>query len=449
MSSEPTGDGTRIHLVSAWLCAIAFVVVTFLGRVVYLQDLPEWVYQSSLMAAKLADPTSVTSVELRWLPIPNGLFVWLLAGIGQVTGFVTATKILVGLYVVACLYVCQLILRHFDPRGYGWKTLLAVPVFVLSSSFLNGYLSYQLGFLFLLAFVYLAVCRERIAWWQALLLGLGTYFSHATMFLVLLMLAALLLARKRLTTHAALALTPGVALLVWYAAMTLFAQPTDKVEVPNEFYASAKEMAMHKGYTLAKQGPYQGFLLPNGRSYMEEAGWFYKAGSAINVLVAVALLLTFGWLLMRGRRSEGFGAGHATLLAVATIVATLYLVLPPALLQVVNIGERFVVPGLFFVLALAPLNPRLGAIAAWVCLAVSLPCVSFFLRASELERLPPPNGGLTKEERDDPEAQYRLTSQRLFNRRPYQFVDRYEWTRGPEDNPVGFQTGFLKNVQPK
>lgn len=449
---------SRIPDVLLALLAAGFVVLTFVNQVPYLQDLPEWVFQAEVFAATNFGVDPIHGVEVRGVPVPNSLFVLAVALLGKYVGFVLAAKMVLAATIVGMAAVVRAVFLHFDPEAGSWKALAGFPLFVVSSSYLNGYVSYQIGLLLFLAFFHLAVSKRKLGWPAVLLLSVGIYLSHATVFAALLVLVAWLALRRQIAGAAFLAVLPAVGLLAWYSLDSLVWNRRPESEVPTQMYASAKEMVQHKAYSLAKQGPYQGFLTADGTSWMEERSAFYKAGSAVNFGFALIFAACLVSALARARKGDPDPARSAAA-AVAAVLAVLFLVMPPTLLQVVNIGERLVVPGIVLAVAAATFPARLWTGLAVVAAAVSLPCLAFFTQADR--GLPAAKAALAAQvdgqeageggdegasfAQEEVEKVYAKTTQRLFNRRPYQFIDRYEWASKGKYGPLAFKTGMLRD----
>lgn len=325
-----------------------------------LQDFPEWAYQGHLLA-RLIRGLPIGEIGLAEAPVPN-TSVQLLLGLLSLAMPATAAARLFLLSLVGTSAALALALgRRYQPGARGaFAALLLVAVF-LNAAFWNGYANFQLGMLLLGAWFLLPEARRGQAG-PIMGFGLALFFTHAMAFFalcVLLGLAALPDRRRIMAT--ALGLAPAVALTGWYVA-------ADAGGGATEITASdgLASFVAYKLYTIAKLGPYHNFVFATGGDIVTRPA-AYRAGVAINTgfaLGLVAALLLGLRTAIRTRRLASAPLSAAPMTSVplpwapllaAAVLLGLFAVLPDMVQNVVNPGERLLLPALLMLLLVLPL----------------------------------------------------------------------------------------------
>ena len=331
----------------------------------YLVDLPAWVYQGALWSAEVGDARA-TPWSLYRHPVPNTLATLLPALLLPLAGPIwTGKAIAVGLLAAGFAAAWALAsAANTERRGPTWaRASVLVACVVVSSSFWNGYVGYQIGVTLALALgaVWL---RGRPSPLVVAAFTLALFFAHAVPFAVVA-LALGLDALHRRDGRSLAALAPAGLLTAWYLAARLgrlgggFAA-AEGASGPAQWLA-------YKVYTVLKVGPFQhpvGVGDVGPLADVPAVYWLAVAASAAFV-AALGVALGVGTARMAPggrRRAAGF----------AWALGALALALPPFALNVVNPGERVLVLAAAALVAVVPVDARvlrvLGA-AALVFLA--------------------------------------------------------------------------------
>ena len=333
-----------------------------------LQDFPEWAYQGHLLA-RLLRGLPIGEIHLATTPVPNSSVQLLLGLLSLAMPAAWAARLFLLGLVGASVAVSLALGRRYQPGAPGaFAALLLVAVF-LNAAFWNGYASFQVGMLLLGAWFLLPEAR-RAAAGPILGFSLLIFFTHAMVFFAFCALlgATALLDRRRILATTA-GLLPAAILTGWYIATDAGGGSTET--------AGAGGLAgflAYKLYTVAKLGPYHNFVFAEGGDIVTHPA-LYWAGSVINLAFAAGLAALLGFGLrgaIRARRPA-----WAPLLAAAGLLV-LFAVLPDLVQNVVNPGERLLLPALLLLLLFLPLPPGLvralglGVVVQAACLAMLL-----------------------------------------------------------------------------
>ena len=333
-----------------------------------LQDFPEWAYQGHLLA-RLLRGLPVGEIDLATTPVPN-VSVQLLLGLLSLAmpAAVAARLFLLGL-VGASVAVSLALGRRYQPRAPGaFAALLLVAVF-LNAAFWNGYANFQLGMVLLGAWFLLPEARRaRIG--PIMGFGLAIFFTHAMVFFAFgaLLGATALLDRRRILATA-VGLLPAAILTGWYIATDAGGGATETSRA-----GGLAGFIAYKLYTVAKLGPYHNFVFAEGGDIVTWPA-AYWAGAAINLAFAAGLAALLAIGLRDAVRSRRLA--WAPLLAAAGLLG-LFAVLPDLVQNVVNPGERLLLPALLLLLLVLPLPVTLvralglGAVVLGACLVLLL-----------------------------------------------------------------------------
>ncbi len=355
----------------AYAVTLAFLVVLSVWVVIQpypaLQDFVEWMYQGYVLnRLMVGDPLAVASHFVTRYPVPNSMLQYLLALLNFTVDPVTAGKLVILLYIWSFFGVMFAITRHVTPRYAGTMLLVAVMIFIEAPTFWNGNLNFNLSLLLLSVYLYQGILKDRETPLLVAVIGILIFFTHAVGLSVFVMLvgARNLLLRRRWSHLFALA--PALALLAFY----ILAKPPDVPVSYTGYYDNPVYMVMYKAYTVMKAAVFRNFILGDGSSYLEAWPALYWAGVVLNglfgALVVIGTILA-AWRSLQWDRAWQWGLG----LLVAGVIAVLFLALPPFILGVANLGERYLLAGLLVAMVLLPFDRRiLAGLAALAVVAM-------------------------------------------------------------------------------
>ncbi|MEM6326507.1 MAG: hypothetical protein AAF791_05260 [Bacteroidota bacterium] len=316
----------------------------------YLVDLSAWVFQGARLRAELADPAG-TPGALVSHPVPNTLATLIPAAWLSIAGPVTVGKIMAVGLLLSGLMAGGAVGASVDGRE-GWaRASVIVSCLVVSSSFWNGYLGFQMGVILALLLASVWVHRGEVPPW---LVGVGSvalFLAHAVPFGVVALLLGLDALRRRDGWTLA-ALTPSGVLTVWYVgARVLGTGPEPLATVEAE---GIGRHLLHKAYSALKLGPFQHPDGLDGAGVLSGFPGVYWAA----VAASVAFVAVLGVALVAGTVRMVRGEHRRAALAAWAIGASA-LILPPVVLSVVNPGERVMVVAACVLLAVVPVPKRL------------------------------------------------------------------------------------------
>lgn len=319
----------------------------------YLVDLPAWVYQGALFRAEAAN-VRATPWGLYAHPVPNALATLLPALLLSVAGPVwTGKGLAIGL-LIGGLGAAWALARSASPSdaGSSWaRAAILVACVVVSSSFWNGYLGYQMGVVGAMAVGALWLHRGRLPAPVVLLGTVVLFFAHAIPFAVVALAMGVDAIRRRDLRQLA-ALVPAGGLTAWYLAARA-RQPEGGFIAP-QATEGVTDWIAYKVYTILKTGPFQHPSGVDGLGVLADLPALY----GLAVALSAAFMAVLGIGLIRGTlRMEAGPRRHAAWGAWALGIVAL--AMPPFALNVVNPGERFLVLALIGLVALAPLPVRL------------------------------------------------------------------------------------------
>lgn len=314
-----------------------------------LQDFNEWAYQGQLLA-RLLRGLPLDGIGLATTPVPNSSVQLLLGLLSLVMPAAMAARLFLLGLVGAAVVVSLALGRRYQPAAPGaFAALLLVAVF-LNAAFWNGYANFQLGMVLLGAWFLLPEAR-RAAALPIMGFGLVIFFTHAMIFFAFCALlgATALLDRRRIIPTA-IGLLPAAILTGWYITTDAGggATETSGTGGPAAFLA-------YKLYTIAKLGPYHNFVFAEGGDILTNPA-FYWPGVAINLAFAAGLVALLALGLRRAILTRRLA--WAPLLAAAGLLA-MFAVLPDLVQNVVNPGERLMLPALLLLLLVLPLPAAL------------------------------------------------------------------------------------------
>lgn len=313
-----------------------------------LQDYPEWAYQGQLLA-RLFQGLPIGEVRLADKPIPNSSVQLLLGLLSVVLSPALAARLFLLALIGASVAMALALGRQFQPRApWAFAALLLVVVF-LNAAFWNGYANFQLGMLILGGWFLLDEARRGRAG-VILLFSLALFFTHAMVFAafgILLGITAVLEGRMRATV---LGLLPAAGLTAWYVLAGIGGGGEE-----GRSLGSLVSFLAYKIYTFAKLGPYHNFVFAEGGDGALRP-LLHWGGVAVNILFAAGLVLA---MLLGLRDAIRAGRLARAPLAAAALLLAAFAVLPDLVQNVVNPGERLMLPALLMLLLILPLPPWL------------------------------------------------------------------------------------------
>ena len=340
--------------VAYWAAAALLVAGVLLLPALYLVDLPAWVYAGALFRAEVLD-AAATPLRLAPYPVPNALATLVPAALLGAFSPEATGRLVAALLLLAGFAAAWRLGRASDPDSPAPRAAVVASCLVVSSSWWNGYLGFQIGVTLAIWIAAAWVRRGRLGPWTVAGASLALFFAHAVPFAAFALAAGLDALRRRDWKTVA-ALVPSGLLTAWYVL--------GRAAAPFETPAAAggiERVLAYKTYTVLKLGPLE---RPVGLDGATLVGgpllWIAVACSAGVVLMLVAALV---WETVRmpagGRRRA---ARFAWALAAAALA------LPPFAFNVVNPGERVFVVAAVGLLAVVPLDMRLLRVLAVACL---------------------------------------------------------------------------------
>jgi hypothetical protein len=399
----------------------------------YLQDLPEWVYQSVLTARYLAgDPAVAAAYRLAPYPIPNSLFQLLHAALAVPLGPTGATKAILVLYTAGFLGLAGWATARFGAEERVERTILAAKLVFFGASFWLGNLNFQLGLLLLATYAVLEQRegRGRAGW--TLLFGGVIFFAHAIVF-GLFGLYVLVRAWQRREWAPLLATVPAGLLMLWYMYGRAH-DPSGFAKGRMGLMLTANAGPVHyllaKGSHFVKAGPFVNLRLADNGAFLPVA--LYVGG----VLLSIACLVALGaGFLARWRQQSGWR--YAVLFAMAA-----GLLLPPNMLGVYSIDTRMFTMGLLAVFLFCELPRAALRLSAFICLVLSLHANLWML---EHLRFRPGTPVVKHEVLNAGGFRQNVREQFYFSVSPFAHVDAYDAVDQGRLQPLYFDTATLTN----
>ncbi len=337
-----------------WTASALLVAGVLLLPALYLVDLPAWVYSGALLRAELLEATA-TPLRLAPYPVPNALATLIPAALLGTFSALATGRIVAALLLLAGVVGAWRLGQAADPDAPAPRAAIVASCLVVSSSWWNGYLGFQIGVTLLLWLAAAWVRRGRLSPGATGAASLALFFAHAVPFAAFA-LAAGLDALHRRDGKTVAALVPSGLLTAGY----VLGRTSAPFEAPAAAGGIGQALA-YKAYTLMKLGPLERPVGLDGATLIGgPLLWIALAASA-----AVVLLLV-GALAWGTARMPAGGRRRAALMA--WILAAAALLMPPFALNVVNPGERVLVVAAVGLLAAVPLGARLLRVLAVVCL---------------------------------------------------------------------------------
>ncbi len=334
----------HIHLLSVLVAALIGVLFVALQPFPMLHDFPEWMYQGWLVKELWVANNATVAEQFRLLnyPVPNSISQLGIAALNRVVTPVVAGKIWLSLYLALSASLWWLVIRARDSKDCGAISLLLMLTITLGPGFWNGYINFQFGLLFFAFYLYLTVIRDSNFGLSVMMFSMLVFFSHAAVYAAFVVFVFLRFVGTSHRWRFALELLPSLLLLLWYMKFKL-AVGHISLATP----LSWSKWLQYKAYTLAKQGPFHNFIMPDGESLLAELNLVYMAGFIVNFAIVILIAVWFVALIRQvlvGGQILGFSLQkheRLTLVATPILLLVLFLMAGQNTFGVVNLGERF------------------------------------------------------------------------------------------------------------
>ena len=352
MTHEPASTVLARFGTAAYVAlGLALVGIVASLPALWLVDLSAWVYQGALWNAEVADASSTPWSPVRH-PVPNTLATLIPTLLLSVAGPVWVGKaIAIGLLVSGFGTAWSLARAAPDASSTWARAAVLVACVVVSSSFWNGYLGYQIGVVGALGLGAAWLRRGRLAPGAVALGTVGLFFAHAIPFGAVALALGLDALRRR-DGRTLLALAPSGLLTIGYLAA--------RASLPGGGFLDAEvsggpvRWLAYKAYTVLKVGPFQHPDGLDGAGLLVDLPVVYWIAVGLSGVFVATLVIGLVHATTRmpagGRRLAAWGAWALALLGLA---------MPPFALNVVNPGERVAVLAVAALVALVPLDGRL------------------------------------------------------------------------------------------
>jgi hypothetical protein len=443
IQKEPMRGLTLVY----YALAAAYAMVIFASDYVFLQDYPLWVYEG-VVIDKLTSGTTVPYL-LKTYPIPNSFLSVGVAALTYPLGFQLAAKIIVVAYIIGAFVVVHRLCIRLDASVAVEKSLLIMATVVVGSAFWNGWINYQVGLLFMAIYVLTDSPSKPLAGARVALFGILIFFTHLVAFAAFCTYVAYRAYREG-ALRPLYYLVPAGILGVWYVIGRV-TSGNEGLEFDRPMQPGIGYFIAYKAYTVLKLGPFQNFILLNGSSYLESQYLVYLGLIAVSALFVGVILI---FLLRDGIeswRSKGF-IGKA---GVGLAVVGAFLAMPSAMLGIVNLGERFLIPAFAASIPLIRLPRRILIGLALVAGGFSLYNLKFMYdtrhlaeQKAVLREVPQPvakGGELSFGTSETLQRMYARTKQKYLNHRVFGSIKYYEALEKSDFSLPVFGTGVVFN----
>ena len=448
---------TLIYRLATLAILLIMLAAIWLGAAPQLHDYAEWIYQSRILVLKLTQPESVSSFEWARYPVPNSLAVALLALVGLIMGPVLAGKAFLTLLLIGWFATLRDFTRSIQaPSSESRLMLILFSLVALSNFFWTGFVSYQLGLLFLTRFLthYKDNAKPYTYIWFALLI----FFSHAMVFLVFVLILLMQLA----FTERKSALLPALVVSALLSGCFMLGRKLGGFEPPvaGAVMAGWQEIIVYKlGFPLLL-GPFKHLLGPDLRSLLDTLPWLYWAGFGANIVVLAMLAVMCLRILVTSPKSvidDGkHRAAERTLRLTSWLLLAFYFLAPYNFFGLINPSGRVLIPLLLILLTVTrstrPSNASLipQAVAPLTFVFTGLTLLSYLylmltaptpeqLPAPPAPTMPPPNHSVLAYN----DWLYAQTRYKYFNYRIFSHANRFVDMEANRYQDLGFDTGPL------
>jgi hypothetical protein len=435
------------------------MLAIIIGRAPYLHDFAEWVYQGQIVKKTVLDAASVSQFTMANYPVPNSLVTMLLAGLSFVFTPLWAGRVFLILMLLGWFGVIRLFSGRFiDPQWRGAASLVLFVSTALATFFWYGFASYQLALMLLTWFF--AVYRTETPAPVVAAFGLAIFLAHAIVFLVFgLFLGVTLLLKWNKSV--VVGLVPATVCSLWFLIGRHFAQV--EPQKIGAVWSGLREAVIYKAGYPAMLGPFKNFLLPDGRSLLENFGWVYWPGLLVNFAVAAVLgilIIAVGWKYLRGRTVDH---QHDPLLRKAwaismALIMLFYLFAPYHFFGLVNAGGRLLLPLLLMAFMLGGrLALPFVRIVLWPVILFSFITSGSYFYLMLQTRQPGFSPQATATAKTLPansvlefnDQLYASTRYKYFNYRVFSMARRFDQVESEQFQGLTFRHGMLIKFQPE
>lgn len=360
----------QLHSFSSLLvCAVAFCLLVMQPYPI-LHDFPEWMYQGFVVGELLAGVQSPVTEAYRLVshPVPNSISQIAMGLLNFFVSPVLAGQIWLCLYFVLAQWLWWRTTSDICGEVKGAAYLLLTMTVTLGVGFWNGYINFQFAILLFALYVYMSRPQTRYPVFLVLIFSLLIFFSHAAVFAAFVVFVGVQCMFGHKQWRPVAALLPSLLLLLWYMVIKIGSGLSS-----GEGMTLAKWI-QYKAYTVAKQGPFHNFILPDGESLLANLGWVYNLGFVMNFVLVVILaiwLCLLAWRQARMREWPDF-RGKVELQWPVVVTGLFlfagFLIAGQNSFGVVNLGERFLVVAIVLLLVFFRCPKPLWRV--WVALAI-------------------------------------------------------------------------------
>ena len=410
---------------------ITYLLLFLWTKRIYLQDYPVWLYDSLLAYLKLFGKEALSTFQLKPYPVPNSLFQFLVMLLIPITSSIEiAAKIVTLTYLASFSWVCAKLIYVYENKFNWAKWTLLTSSFVVSSSFWNGNMNFQLGFLIFAYFLYKEK-TQKLSLFQILTLSVLLFFAHGIFygFFVLWCLYVIGIAQKKIATLAIL--LPSILLNIWYVLGRYFLMTSvDGISPESPIGSSLFQFIFYKAYTLLKLGPFNNFIGIDSLSFLENKPFLYFALMSLQFLYISILTLTVVLSLFKVLKATG-NIDEKKKILLFLVLGSTFILFPPNLFGIVNIGERILAASIFALLIFLKLNPKATAFAAIIALSFHVYNFTYLYSAKNI------SGSVLSENN--------VTKQKYFNHHPYLHHEAYTSMDQKSYHSALFGTGLVVN----
>ena len=331
----------------------ALVALCLAAPQLYLVDLPAWTYTGAVVVAEAG---GATPWGLYPWPVPN---TWATLGAAPLVaafGPLGAGRAFGAGLLAAGFGAAWALAAAVDVETAPARAAVLASTLVVSSSWWNGYLGFQIGVTLTMALGARWVRRGGLSPAGLAAGSTALFFAHAVPFAAFALGAGLDALRRR-DGRALAALVPAGALTTWYLAARL-STPDGGFVAPQAAGGAVRAVA-YKAYTAVKLGPFQHPDGLDGTGVLHAHPALYWAGVALSALFVAVLAGVLAVGTVRLWRGRGAGRGAA---AYGWALVAVALALPPFALNVVNPGERVLVMAAVVLVAAVPVPRRVLAV---------------------------------------------------------------------------------------
>jgi hypothetical protein len=428
-----------IWLLWGTITAVVALLIINACRYPPFNDFGEWIYQAYV--AKYLLTHDLTFAMLKKWPVPNSISELIMAALMVVFSPLAAARLFLSSYVVCGSLLAIKLSRIYGGRYRGALFVLLMGLMVLPTPLWTGETNYQVGLLFLCAYMFWISQREQ-SFLKSLFtdaaFGVLIFFSHAICLLIFVVFILLKALQKGTLILTCVSLIPAGLLSLIYLHFYSRHENTE-AELSIALHGVLGFIA-YRIYMFSKLGPYANMILGSSGDF-ERARLIYCAGVGLNLIFCATLIvLVSKWLWTR------LGTNWRSPEVLTSVVCVaIYLWNPTKVLHVATIGERFLLPAILAAVLGGPATSKLRRIAA---LASGSLCIFMIYWLLILPQAPL-SVGIFNDAISDPGKRFEL----LYWHRPFLFSQSAESaeeanrTSRPPVERLGFSTSLLSEKE--